>query len=65
MRVLGVADDAEIGADLVVPHAARHRPARRDVAWTVAVASVWTRQALTVAALPRQAAYPCGPGSVG
>jgi hypothetical protein len=52
MRVLGVADGDDIVADLVMmPRAA--------------VASAWTGRTLTVAALPRPAAYPCGSGSVG
>jgi hypothetical protein len=39
--------------------------ARPEMAWAATVASAWTGQALTVAALPRPAAYPSGPGSVG
>jgi hypothetical protein len=57
MRVLCVADDAGIGAG--------HRPARPGKAWTATVASAWMGQALTVASLPRPAAYPSAPGSVG
>jgi hypothetical protein len=64
MRALGVADGDDIGADLVMPRSAERRPARQDMAWTATVASAWAGQALTVAALLRPAAYPCGPGSV-
>ena len=61
-----MADGDDIVADLVLmPRAAGHRPARQDVAWTAAVASAWTGRTLTVAALPRPAAYPGGSGSVG
>ena len=60
-----MADGDDIVADLVLmPRAAGHRPARQDVAWTAAVASAWTGRTLTVAALPRPAAYPGGSGSV-
>jgi hypothetical protein len=63
MRVFGVADGAGVGVDLVVPRAAGHRPARQGMAWPVAAA--WMGRARTVATLSRQAAYPCGLGSVG
>jgi hypothetical protein len=45
----------------MMPRAAGHHPAGQDMACTATVASAWTGQALTVAALPRPAGYPCGP----
>jgi hypothetical protein len=54
----------DIGADLVIARLAGRRPARQDMAWTATVASAWAGQALTVAALPRPVAYPCGPESL-
>jgi hypothetical protein len=65
MRVLGVADGDDVGADLVVPRAAEHGPARQDMAWTAVVASASTGRALTVSVLRRPAGYPYEPGSVG
>ena len=59
-----MADGDGIGADLVMPRGAGRRPARQDMPWTATVASAWTGQALTVAALPRPARYPCEPESM-
>jgi len=64
MRALGVADGDDIGADPVMPGSVGHRPARPPTVWTATVASVWAGQVLTVAALPRLAAYRCEPESV-
>jgi hypothetical protein len=44
--------------------AARHQADGQDVSRTVAVAWAPTDQTLSVVALPRSAAYPCGPESV-
>jgi hypothetical protein len=59
-----MADGDDIGADLVMPRGAGHLPARQDTPWTATVASAWTGQALTAAALPRSARYPCEPESM-